>query len=127
VRGANGRDTASAGFSGRAAQNISARGNEASASSWDQRSNGNLNARSSESSASFGHRTDSESSFSDTSRYHHRLVVYADPTKKGAGATNEVRAKLGEMIKSAGLVTSFYDINLMGREFATEDALYHKF
>ncbi len=60
------------------------------------------------------HSENARSLHSDTSTYYHKLVVYADASKKGAGGTNEVRAKLGEMLKSAGLVTSFYDINLMG-------------
>jgi hypothetical protein len=76
--------------------------------------------------ALFHHEENAKAEFSDTSTQYHKLVVYADPTKKGAGGTNEVRAKLGEILKTSGLTTSFYDINLMGREFPNEDALYHE-
>ncbi len=70
-------------------------------------------------------RASSESdTFSDTSTFYQRITIYADTTKKAAGQTNEVRAKLGEMLKSAGLTTRFLDLNLMDRVFENEDQLY---
>lgn len=65
----------------------------------------------------------SKSNFSDTSRDYYRLRVYADPTKKGAAQTNEVRAEIEGLFKSEGLLTSTLNIPLMGRTFANEDEL----
>jgi hypothetical protein len=112
--------------SGSAKEKLSAQQSSASAAEWDQRSSGSVKEQASAAQASFHHEEDAKAEFSDTSTQYHKLVVYADTTKKGAGGTNEVRAKLGEILKTSGLITSFYDINLMGREFPNEDALYHE-
>ena len=119
-------ERASANLSGSANEKLSAQKSSASAAEWDHRSSGSVKEQASAAQASFSHEENAKAEFSDTSTQYHKLVVYADTTKKGAGRTNEVRAKLGEILKSSGLTTNFYDINLMGREFANEDALYHE-
>ena len=112
--------------SGSVNEQLSARQSSASGSESDHRSTGRVNEQASAAQASFHHEENAKAEYSDTSTQYHKLVVYADTTKKGAGGTNEVRAKLGEVLKTSGLITSFYDINLMGREFPNEDALYHE-
>lgn len=120
--------------SGRAAINVSGSENEklsaqqssSSGADWNRSSSGAIKEQESAAQASFQHEESAKAEFSDTSTSYHKLVIYADTTKKGTGETNEVRAKLGEMLKTSGLATSFYDINLMGREFSDEDALYHE-
>jgi hypothetical protein len=112
--------------SGSANEKLSAQKSSASAAQWDQRSTGSVKEQASAAQALFHHEENAKAEFSDTSTQYHKLVVYADTTKKGAGGTNEVRAKLGEILKTSGLTTNFYDINLMGREFPNEDALYHE-
>jgi hypothetical protein len=52
-----------------------------------------------------------------------RVTDYADLTKKGAGTTNEVRTMLEGMFNKAGLQPRYYNMPLMGLEFATEDDL----
>jgi hypothetical protein len=52
-----------------------------------------------------------------------RVTDYADLTKKGAAQTNDVRALLEGIFHNAGLPTRFYNLKLMGLEFATEDDL----
>ena len=121
---ASGRSAAS--VSGSAKEQLSGRQSSASASESDHRSSGRVDEQASAEQASFHHAESAKAENSDTSTQYHRLVVYADPTKKGGGGTNEVRAKLGEILKTSGLITNFYDINLMGREFPNEDALYHE-
>jgi hypothetical protein len=91
--------------------------NQQSSGSANQSSN--LAAKGSES----AHASSSHSSHSDTSSYYKKVVIYSDPTKKGAGSTNEVRAKLGEILKSAGFATSLYNLDLQSRELAGEDDL----
>jgi hypothetical protein len=112
--------------SGSASEKQSGSKSSASASEWDKRNAGSVKEQASASDSSFSHEEKSNAQFSDTSTQYHKLVIYADTTKKGAGETNEVRAKLGEILKTSGLATSFYDIDLMGREFPNEDALYHE-
>lgn len=87
---------------------------------------GAVDARAGSASTSYEHAREAGSSYSDTSTKYHKLVVYADTTKKGAGSSNEIRAKLGELLKGAGFVTAFLDLPLAGREFGSEDALYHE-
>ncbi|MEN6528032.1 MAG: hypothetical protein ABFD65_16250 [Candidatus Polarisedimenticolia bacterium] len=83
-------------------------------------------ASASESAAvSYNNEASSENRSDDDSRYYHRLTVYADASKKGAGRTNEVRAKLEELLQTAGFTTAFVDVDLMGRDFANEDELCH--
>jgi hypothetical protein len=112
--------------SGSVNEQLSARQSSTSGAESDHRSTGRVNEQASAAQASFHHEENAKAEYSDTSTQYHKLVVYADTTKKGAGGTNEVRAKLGEVLKTSGLITSFYDINLMGREFPNEDALYHE-
>lgn len=73
--------------------------------------------------ASYHRDVEEKASYHDTSTDYHHIKVYADPTKKGAGQTNEVRAVLEGMFNKAGLITSTLDIDLMGRSFDHEDAL----
>ncbi len=87
---------------------------------------GAVDARARSDSSSYERSRGAESSYSDTSTKYRKLVVYADTTKKGAGSSNEIRAKLGELLKGAGFVTAFFDLPLAGREFGNEDALYHE-
>lgn len=103
---------------------VSASRDVAASGQWDKRSAASVDARSSRQSASSQQSAASGAVYSDTSSFYHRLTIYADPTKKGAGATNEVRAALGEMLEKSGLNTKFVDMNLMGRTFETEDDLY---
>ena len=65
----------------------------------------------------------SEASASDTSTSYHSLRVYADTTKKGAGQTNEIRTKLGELLKVNGFATKNSVVNLQSQEFKNEDEL----
>ncbi len=53
-----------------------------------------------------------------------RVTDYLDTTKKGVGVTNEVKAKLEEMLQSAGLDVKLYSLELMNKQFGTEDELY---
>lgn len=112
--------------SGSASEKLSASQSSASGAEWDRHNSGSVKEQASAAQDSFRHEENAKAEFSDTSTAYHKLVVYADTTKKGAGGTNEVRAKLGEILKTSGLMTNFYDINLMGREFSDEDALYHE-
>jgi hypothetical protein len=119
-------ERAAANVSGSVNEKLSAQQSSVSGAEWDRRNNGSVKEQASAAQASFHHEETAKAEFSDTSNQYHKLVVYADTTKKGAGGTNEVRAKLGEILKTSGLTTNFYDINLMGREFSNEDALYHE-
>lgn len=122
----NASERASANVSGSVNEKLSASGSSSSSTQRDIRSTGSVKEQASANRALFQHDENANAEFSDTSTQYHKLVVYADTSKKGAGGTNEVRAKLGEILKTTGLTTNFYDINLMGREFPDEDALYHE-
>jgi hypothetical protein len=108
-----------------AAGAIDARAASSQSAQWDKQKTSAVNAHARESSATYAHAADAHSEFSDTSTYYHKLVIYSDPNKRGAGSTNEVRAKLGEALKTSGFRTAFYDLNLMGQSFNNEDELYH--
>ena len=122
----NASERASANVSGSVNEKLTTSGSSLSSAEKDIRSTGSVKEQASADRALFQHDENAKAEFSDTSTQYHKLVVYADTTKKGAGGTNEVRAKLGEILKTSGLTTNFYDINLMGREFPDEDALYHE-
>jgi hypothetical protein len=122
----NASERAAVNVSGSAKEKLSAQQSSSSGADWDRRNSGHVKEQASAAEASFHHEETAKAEYSDTSTQYHKLVVYADTTKKGAGGTNEVRAKLGEILKTSGLTTNFYDINLMGREFADEDSLYHE-
>jgi hypothetical protein len=122
----NASQRASANVSGSVSEKLSSSGSSSSGVERDIRSSGSVKEQASADRALFQHNENAKADFSDTSTQYHKLVVYEDTTKKGAGGTNEVRAKLGEILKTSGLTTNFYDINLMGREFPDEDALYHE-
>ncbi|MDP2875682.1 MAG: hypothetical protein Q8O00_05815 [Holophaga sp.] len=109
---------------GSSSAQLSASRDVAASGQWDNRASANVDARSSRASASQQQSAASGSAFRDTSSQYHRITIYADPTKKGAGATNEVRAALGEILEKSGLGTKFVDMDLMGRSFETEDDLY---
>lgn len=110
--------------SGASSSQLSASKDVAASGQWDDRAAASVDARSSKASSSYQKSAASGSVFSDTSSQYHRITIYADPTKKGAGATNEVRAALGEVLEKSGLGTKFVDMDLMGRTFETEDDLY---
>jgi len=110
--------------SGASSAQLSASRDVAASGQWDNRAAASLDARSSRANTSYQQSAASASAFSDTSSQYHRITIYADPTKKGAGATNEVRAALGEILEKSGLGTKFVDMDLMGRTFETEDDLY---
>lgn len=93
--------------------------------SLDHKLDAAVDQRSSQSKSSYNRDKASQAMYGDTSTYYHKLVIYADPTKKGAGNSNEIRAKLEEMLKTAGLDTRLKDLNLMGRDFENEDDLIH--
>jgi hypothetical protein len=122
----NASERAAANVSGSVNEKLSASGSSSSSAEKDIRSTGSVKEQASADRALFQHDENAKADFSDTSTQYHKLVVYAETTKKGAGGTNEVRAKFGEILKTSGLTTNFYDINLMGREFPDEDALYHE-
>lgn len=115
----------SAAASSSSSAQMSAQRSSSGAAAWDNQRASSIDARSSRASASSSKASASGAVFSDTSSFYHRITIYADPTKKGAGATNEVRASLGEMIEKSGLNTKFLDMDLMGRNFETEDDLYN--
>jgi hypothetical protein len=115
----------SATFSASESERLKAKQKESGSAQWDSRESASIDARASQSSASYSHSARAGSSYSDTSRYVKHVVDYADPSKKGQGATNSVRAKLEGMYTSAGFTVATLDINLMRREFPTEDDLIH--
>lgn len=90
---------------------------------WDRRASASIDARGSEAHARASHSASSSSSYSDTSTFYHRVVDYADPTKKGAGVSNEVRAGLEGLMQMAGLRVQAASVDLMGRDFKNEDEL----
>lgn len=100
-------------FEGNASQSGSA--------NWDQRSAAAVDAR--QASASRDARTSSASGaqYSDTSTQYYRLSEYADATKKGAGSTNDVRAKFEGAFTRAGLPVKTLNFQLMSKDFRNED------
>lgn len=98
-------------------RSASAKGN------WDDRSTSTVDARNQSASSRFKHSVASGSRYSDTSSYYYRVTDYADPSKKGAGVSNEVKASLEGIMHRAGLTLQTADINLMGRDFKAEDDL----
>lgn len=118
-------DRGSAAGSSSSSAQLNAQRSSSGSANWDNQRASSVDARSSRASASSSKSAVSGSAFSDTSSFYHRITIYADPTKKGAGATNEVRASLGEMLEKSGLNTKFLDMDLMGRNFETEDDLYN--
>ena len=68
----------------------------------------------------------SASAYSDTSGSYFRVTDYADPTKKGAGASNDVRAKLEGAFNNAGLTVALLNLPLGGSEFKHEDEFIDK-
>ena len=64
-----------------------------------------------------------QAGFSDASTSYRSLRVFVDSTKKGAGQTNEIRAKLGELLKASGFVTVNSTLTLQSEEYRNEDEL----
>jgi len=114
----------SASAEGKSSSAIKASAKESVDLSYDSKQAVAVDARSASASSSSKQRSQAGSSFTDTSTQYHKFVIYADTTKKGAGATNEIRAKLGELLKASGFVTAFADLPLQGRAMANEDELY---
>jgi Arc/MetJ-type ribon-helix-helix transcriptional regulator len=82
-----------------------------------------VDARKRQSESSSSKSANSGSSFDDTSHYYHKVVVYADPTKKGTALSNEVSIQLESIMTTAGFDVSTLTVSLMGGEFSTEDDL----
>jgi hypothetical protein len=124
--GSRGTSVSGEGFSGKdsATGKVDAKESGSASAKWDQEAKLKADASTASSSASAKRQSSSSDNFSDTSTFYRRLVIYEDTSKKGAGSTNEVRAKLGELLKSQGLTTGFLDVRLMGRQFQNEDEIY---
>ncbi len=120
------KDAASVNGSGSASQEMQLKAKQSSSGSaeWNYQDQASVDARTASSSAAYAKQAQSSSTFDDNSSQYHRITIYADTTKKGAGSSNEVRAALGEILEKSGLNTKFVDMNLMGRTFETEDQLY---
>jgi hypothetical protein len=97
--------------------------NSASGSAdWDRKDSASLDVRSAKSGASYRKNALSGSTFSDTSSYYYRVTDYADPTKKGASRSNDVRAKFEGILQEAGLTVAVMNLPMEGKEFINEDA-----
>ncbi|NWJ41880.1 MAG: hypothetical protein HXX12_13030 [Geothrix sp.] len=94
---------------------------QSGAANWDKRSSAAVDAR--QASASHDARSSSASgaNYSDTSTQYYRLTEYADATKKGAGSTNDVRAKFEGAFTRAGLPVKTLNFPLMAKDFRNED------
>jgi hypothetical protein len=109
-----------------AAQNSAgakARASESGSAKWDEKQSATVDARQTQASSAYSSSAKSGASRSDTSRYFHRVVEYADPTKKGAALSNEVRAEIEGMMTTAGFDVATLNVSMMNREFPTEDDL----
>ncbi len=85
-----------------ASENLSAHGSGSSAASWDKRSARGLDARAAESHASFSSKADSNASYSDTSRFYHKLVVYADLQRRELALLTRSEPNLANCLKPQG-------------------------
>lgn len=94
---------------------------ESSSANWDKNKSANLKASQQESASASYDSASSGSAYSDTSHYYRRVVDYADPTKRGAGASDEVRIELEGMLNTAGFEISTLNVSMMNREFPGED------
>ena len=90
---------------------------------WDNSHSASRSNRQSQASLDANHADSASSSFSDTSSHFHRIVDYADPTKRGSGASNEVRIEMEGMFQSAGFDVATLNLSMMGRAFDTDDDL----
>lgn len=61
-------------------------------------------------------------SYSDTSSSYYRVTDYADPTRKDAAGSNDVRAKLEGALTNAGITVALLNLPLGGKSFQHEDA-----
>lgn len=117
-------ESASLKASGAGSARASARLEDGSQGSAGATSRESLDAQASASASANRRSSSASDEFHDRSTRYHRIVVYADPGRRGAGTTNEVRAKLGELLKATGFTTAFADVALLGKAFANEDELY---
>jgi hypothetical protein len=90
---------------------------------WDVAKSAHVNARENHSESSSNQSASSGSSSDDNSHYYHKVVDYADPSKKGSALSNEVRAEVEGMMSTAGFDVATLNVGMMGREFPTEDDL----
>jgi hypothetical protein len=121
IGGASAKESAS--FSASSSEKVKAKQSESGSANWDSKEAASVDARQSQSSASFSSSAKSGSAFNDTSRYYRRVVDYADPTKKGAGLSNEVRTEIEGMMTGAGFDVATLNVSMQNREFPTEDDL----
>ena len=89
----------------------------------DKAKSANVDAKKAASTSQYSSTSSAGSSYEDTSHFYHKVVDYADPTKKGAALSNEVRAELEGMMTTLGFDVATIDVAMMGRDFPTEDDL----
>jgi hypothetical protein len=109
--------------SGSASQSGSQSASATANANWDVAQSASLDARKHHSESSSNKVASSGSSNDDTSHYYHKVVDYADPTKKGSALSNEVRAEVEGMMTTAGFDVSTLNVAMMDRAFPTEDDL----
>lgn len=111
------------GRDGGAAMGATQSGSSSMHGNWDNSHSHAVNASQSQASLDASHASSASASYSDTSSHFHRVVDYADPTKRGNGVSNEVRVELEGMFQSAGFDVATLNLSMMGRSFATDDDL----
>jgi hypothetical protein len=110
-------------ISGSAYQSARVSASASASANWDKAHSANVDARKQQSNSSSSKFANSGSAYDDTSHYYHRVVDYADPTKKGAALSNEVRAEVEGMMTTVGFDVATLNVSMMSREFPTEDDL----
>jgi hypothetical protein len=85
-------------------------------------SSANLHAKDKTSESASHDASVSAREYSDTSSSYYRVTDYADPTKKGAAGSNDVRAKLEGALNNAGITVALLNLPLGGKDFQSEDA-----
>ncbi len=93
---------------------------------WDNTSAASVDARRASAASQSSSVQHSGSKADDTSRYYHRVVDYADPSKKGTALSNEVRADLEGMMSTLGFDVATLNVGMMGRDFPSEDDLINE-
>jgi hypothetical protein len=109
--------------SGSLSQKGSMAASASASANWDVAQSANLARKNNHSESSSNKTANSGSSFGDTSHYYRKVVDYADPSKKGAALSNEVRAEVEGMMSTAGFDVATLNVGMMGRAFPTEDDL----
>ena len=101
----------------------SASASASQSANWDRASASAVDARKAVAGSQYSSVQNSGTSSEDTSHYYHRVVDYADPTKKGAALSNEVRAEVEGMMTTVGFDVATLNVSMMNRDFPTEDDL----